>query len=439
MKKIYATGLALAVGMSAMAAPKAVNTQVMTMQKANLENIRIAPQAQQNKAPQRLNSVEELYGLKEWQSYGLLGEEGNEKYGEHKNVVTFDKGSNSSRMIIDGMPWGGQQTQCAVNWDAKTVTIQSKQVTGTNGAGGDDVYLYIYTYTVDADGKVAKTPASSATGNIKDDGTVEFPNIMFGASDPANEANSSYYYLEIENVFVPKSMASVNEADYELVGDGTFSDCFFKPLFSDPEAVPDMVVSVYRNKSDHNVIAVKNPYADPFWKEAELQSGDGQGWFQFTIIDDSANSGLVLAPMTQLLDCGMATLEEDGSLCNYYPYNLDGMYYNNGEIAYLNWVDAQLSAGENVSEVYENAISIVMPYFGVTGAPAGAYWWTNDKAHNPGTIQLPEGTLGVSNVAVDANAPVRYFNLQGMEVSAPVKGQVTIKSQNGKSTKFIAR
>ena len=43
-------------------------------------------------------------------------------------------------------------------------------------------------------------------------------------------------------------------------------------------------------------------------------------------------------------------------------------------------------------------------------------------------------TAGVGNVNMDAAAPVRYYNLQGMPVSAPEKGQIVIC--NGKKVRY---
>ena len=46
---------------------------------------------------------------------------------------------------------------------------------------------------------------------------------------------------------------------------------------------------------------------------------------------------------------------------------------------------------------------------------------------------------GVENIAVDENAPVKYFNLQGMEIVNPEKGQVVIKTQGKKATKVVVK
>lgn len=49
----------------------------------------------------------------------------------------------------------------------------------------------------------------------------------------------------------------------------------------------------------------------------------------------------------------------------------------------------------------------------------------------------PNGSTGISDVTVDADAPVEYFNLQGCRIAAPAKGQVVIKRQGNKVSKLI--
>lgn len=44
---------------------------------------------------------------------------------------------------------------------------------------------------------------------------------------------------------------------------------------------------------------------------------------------------------------------------------------------------------------------------------------------------------GVADITVDANAPVEYFNLQGMKVEKPVRGGIYIKRQGAKVSKMI--
>lgn len=49
---------------------------------------------------------------------------------------------------------------------------------------------------------------------------------------------------------------------------------------------------------------------------------------------------------------------------------------------------------------------------------------------------LVDSTLSVGSVAVDADAPVRYFDLQGRAIQTPARGQVVIRLSAGKASKI---
>jgi hypothetical protein len=46
--------------------------------------------------------------------------------------------------------------------------------------------------------------------------------------------------------------------------------------------------------------------------------------------------------------------------------------------------------------------------------------------------------LGIENVAVDENAPVEYYNLQGVRVANP-QGGIYVKRQGNKATKILVK
>ena len=51
-------------------------------------------------------------------------------------------------------------------------------------------------------------------------------------------------------------------------------------------------------------------------------------------------------------------------------------------------------------------------------------------------ITLPE--VGVESIATDNNAPVRYYNLQGVEISKPANG-IFIRVQGGNASKVVVK
>ena len=51
-------------------------------------------------------------------------------------------------------------------------------------------------------------------------------------------------------------------------------------------------------------------------------------------------------------------------------------------------------------------------------------------------IELTKGTSAIEDIAADANAPVEYYNLQGVKVANPENG-IFIKKQGSKATKIV--
>lgn len=441
MKKVYAASLAMAVAMAANAAPieKSVKfeTQPMTMSQANLEAV-FAPSAMEPTTvttPKAISSIDDLVGLKSWSCVGHLNGDG--KNGPRKDACYFSK-SDETTILMENFPWGGKITKMLVNINAKTVTVMNNQAVGENGTGGDMVYLYLYKAVPNGD-KMDLVSQTSVKGTIKDDGTITFPeDIYFGASDPANEPNGSYYYLDSNNEFSYLPFNTPVEADYESVGTATFTDGWFNALMivDGLEPIVDTDVEVLRNKTNKNLVALKNPYNNPEWVSvfgAELTNNG------YILLDLSDPTWVQVVPV---VPCNLEVEMEDGSRTVFYPYNQEGLYVWQG-VDYSGIKEEWETFEEPISNVDENGlVSLYHLFFGEDHAPTGYYWWVSwpEDEVKSASVQLPPGTLGIEGVATDmVDGPVKYYNLQGVEIAAPVKGQLTIKKQGNKSVKFIAR
>lgn len=69
--------------------------------------------------------------------------------------------------------------------------------------------------------------------------------------------------------------------------------------------------------------------------------------------------------------------------------------------------------------------------------------WTEEKAGQMYNlkVEVPFGLpdSGLDDIEIENNAPVEYFNLQGMPVSNPATGQPVIRRQGSKTSKVIIR
>lgn len=62
----------------------------------------------------------------------------------------------------------------------------------------------------------------------------------------------------------------------------------------------------------------------------------------------------------------------------------------------------------------------------------------NDEQSEPGYLIIDK-LNAIDDIAVDQNAPVEYFNLQGVRIANPEKGQLVITRQGSKTSKTIVR
>lgn len=443
MKKIYAASMALAVALAANAAPieKSVKVESMSQEYLKMEFAPTAARSAENAgAPAKaVSSIDDLAGLKEWSCVGWLGGPGNEKYGPRRDAVYFTK-LDETTILMNNFPWAGKETKMLVNISAKTVTIMGNQQVGENGTGGDMVYLYVYNGSFDDEGDYIRgSKQPSVKGSIKDDGSIVFPEgVGFGASDPTNEAKGSFYYLDSNNVFKALSWNTPVASDYESAGVcPEFLDGWFNPLFEidGEEPIVDTDVELLRNKTNKNLIALKNPYNNSAWVEefgmTMLDSG-------YILLDVSDPDWVQVVP---LVGINVEAELSDGSVNHYYPYNEEGLYVWQG-VDYSSIKEEWQLFDVPISNMTDGEINLYHLWFGLNTAPVGGYWWTavpKDFTKHA-YVKLPDGFGGIEGVASDmVDGPVKYYNLQGVEVAAPVKGELTIKTQGNKTTKFIAR
>lgn len=438
MKKIYVVSMAMAVGLSAMAMEK--SSTVATMSQADMTVRTYAESTEEAVAgTEAISSIADLEGLYKWNSEGHLKAAGKE--GPLQGTILSKQASDNS-LLFSGFAWGAQAVEFTVNLDDMVIVTNANQVTGINA--NENVYFYIYQVTTNSEGKYVKTKVNNARGTIDANGNITFPDdIWFGWSDPANEAENSYFELRSHNKFTRQPFNTPENLDgYTKIGDGKFTDGWFNPVLrlqNIPE-IKDVTVACWKNNTNGKVILIENPYADQKWADIKLREGDGKGYI---IFDTTLPELVTILP---LVDCGMKTDDsEQGQapgtvITTYYPYNEEGMRVFNGEDPEEILEEYQM--GEiPTSAVKGNKVTFLNLFFGLTEAPVGAYWWTKDESERVATVELPEGWNegGVEGVYVDGTEDVRYYNLQGVEIAAPVKGQLTIKKEGNKAVKFFAR
>ncbi len=232
----------------------------------------------------------------------------------------------------------------------------------------------------------------------------------------------------------PNDLPSIDpNEDWTSLGNAEFQDPWVVPAFGVDPAEYTWEVELQQNKKDENVYRLVDPYKGNC-PVAEINESSKAGYIIFNVSDPEHVSFDVVA-------AGFASSEL--GLSNIYCYNS------------LTWVSLYLNQSiASVIVEYGDMLPfttfadgvVSLPEtdacFGIPGEIDGGYSWT-DANEQPvlaaGKITFP-GHSGVNNVAVDSNnAPVEFYNLQGIRVSKPTPGQMLIKRQGKTAAKVYVR
>lgn len=490
MKKVYTMlALALGLGLSATAAPELVTNKA---QVANAEailsttpigtGVAKVPAAFANGPAKAITSTTELEGMKKWSGTLMFGQKTHESgtiINGPQAGIAFVEDARETRITVNNFPSGGLSLRMNVDLEKKEVTIAN----GTNlgevntSEGIKECNIYVQKHTgigYDEESglwKFKEKPqdVDQAVGKILDDGSISFEGYRLMAGSPG-DYEQGYLYLmlnTVDVVFEPISYNTPVESEYTYLGTGEYNDCFFRTMFKDPNIVPvNKKAQIYvKNEGSNIMIAVKNPYKNvagvvpteqgdvevtDFWREIDVmyEEASGDGWLLFEVFKgDKFKAYPNAAACLAMVPCGMVTddsEEGDGSeLTTYLPYNDEGKaLYSGGEEEVLAVLERLELDNKDYSKVENNVLTITNTWFGIGTAPVDPYWWGQTE-HPVGTVTLPAGwddNSGIESVAGDVfNAPEKYYNLQGIELAAPVKGQLVIKKQGNKTVKFIAK
>lgn len=262
---------------------------------------------------------------------------------------------------------------------------------------------------------------------------------------PYSNFGQAMAFVPIEE-FTPSKleMFTYNDSEWEDAGNATFSKCgwldsqFEKPL-------PSYTVPVKVKKGQPSQALLVNPFKTDF-----LSNVPG---FKFTdgyiYLDLSDPDFAIVRP---LVYSGLYLGEGYGDL------------YCSNEGARLVYVEGQdIESAKQLFEIYEYEMPTLDDSNVLTLPNARVSSWCNidkldpwtvevEDKDNPGNyievpldmttvIELPAAVVasvkGIEVDEADVNAPTRYFNLQGVEISAPAKGEVVIVKKGGKAVKTV--
>ncbi|MBD5210403.1 MAG: hypothetical protein HDS77_03910 [Bacteroidales bacterium] len=255
------------------------------------------------------------------------------------------------------------------------------------------------------------------------DGVIYFPVESLMLQWPEAPANSSYgtdpnewYTGESEGCLVLPGANFVDPWSENI--EATMVENILAPLFGATDETPYTVNLKINNQT--GVIRISEPWKQLF-KNLEFSSA---------------------GPDLELITTDPTNVEIELQSTGINGGTTDGRYY----ICSASFVDGEDVAEEEKITLTKNdeegTTTITFPYHStLVYAQTSQKLYYGSNAVNPSTITFKTpSTNGVSGVTIDNNdAPVEYFNLQGVRVENPAAGQLLIKRQGSEVSKTVIR
>lgn len=446
MKKFYTIALASAVALSASAgtelklrtnadfSAKTLNTDApMRLKKSVKELTNAMPALKKSKKAAADDGIEGTYTITIGDYYWEDSVNGEL---EEECEVSLNQG-----MAIFSCDYFPSMTGGAYNETTGTITFSAIEL-GQAQIGQQMYYVRFEPFTgVTTDGYIISQSYNATYSN----GTISFPSehgFCWSAYTDANYTQLAGYLDAFDVVSLAKK-APEDENAWTSLGNATFMDGWVLPAFGIDQTDPanQYEVELQQNSDNKNIYRLVDPYHGNS-PAASYNESTQTGYIQFDVTDpDHVTFEAVEAGFanTQLGVTKFYCINMLASLMDMYNASADAIIADLGDIApFTTFKDGVVSLGNTIGN--ENK-PIYDACFGIQGEKYAGYSWvdTNDNPDDmTAKIIFPE--TGIDNVvAGETDAPVKYFNLQGIEVAKPAAGQVVIRKQGNNATKFMVR
>lgn len=232
------------------------------------------------------------------------------------------------------------------------------------------------------------------------------------------------------------------QSPWKEIGEGTLVDGIFGQFFADETQYPSAVTyNVTIERNDRNTKQFRAVGMYPYLDESFAPDGVQPMIFEGNFEED----GTTVTMPVQLTGLDFQADEDlygPIQICSWVGFpSVDGELTAQDVIDGFSKSFPDLTV-EDVSILFDKA-SRTMNF----GYLSVAYNWESAGSTfyafyvgDGCSLELPETALSVENIAVDeTNAPVEYYNIQGMRINNPQAGQLVIKRQGNKASKYIAK
>lgn len=355
--------------------------------------------------------------------------------------------------VDDGIAWIECEyfmTDIPAVYNAETATL-AFQVLPLGKAGDYYARLEPFTWS-QAGGVVAGNYTVSFNGN---EGTITFPadhGIMWCAysDEDYSELVGRYDIFDIISLVKYDPNADPNEG-WKSLGNAKFADGWGLPLIGVDQTNSEnwVEVELQQNEDNENVYRLVNPYKGDH-PLASYNTSVQNGYIQFDVTDPDHVVFATVDAGLSVAEAGVSKFYCMNTLTGLMgAYGLDAATVRSvlgDEIPYTTFKNGVLT----LSSSYEADEDGNMDWnndacFGIQGATYGQYGWVDEDGASanmmtqiffPGASE-ENGVVGVNAAA--ANAPVKYFNLQGIAVTNPAKGDVVIRVEGENVSKMLVK
>lgn len=377
------------------------------------------------KAPARISSVSDVYG--QYQVTGMNLDQDKLSYG-----ATVIAGSTPNEVLFKNFPYGDIEYPAIVDVEAGTITFRPFDTGLYNSQYGENQFFGPMGFTPEGE-NLRYTALDELVATIEADGSIVLPPYNDYVTGFGSYISQGFFAGFIDLTITPVYEWVYNADEWKFYGKGDFEEAVINSLnvaYNEP-TVPAYEVNVLVNKSNPDLYLIENPYQYEAWK-GENSTPDAEGF----IMLNAENPDCVLCE--QLVFSGLSIPNANSEITGINVFNMESNMILSGYEP-EDIIDEFGANDEPVSNYNAETglFSIYNVRFTFMDALLSIYSWNNVEML-PSSLQL--NLAGVDGVEVDnSNAPVKYFNLQGVEVANPEQGQLLIKKQGSKAQKIVVR
>lgn len=434
MKKFYSLAVAALVAVSSVSAQGLKQLSNGGFEKfgkvATTEKISIdAPKQSIKSIGTKDIDISDISGNYAWTYTSLLGE--NAQTMTVGLTITKVAGNNYT-ISTDGWTFGA-----SFGMVSRTLTIQPNQDLGYNEYNKMQVYLY----NLGLDGQNLTALSTPLTATIDGNSFVFSEDAVIGIGN----IEKGWFTVAMNNVFaeaqgvVWDNYQILPEEGWVDAGTAQFADAWMIPATGYDPGEWAYEVAVEKNENIPGMYRLVNPYLN-----SPLRNNDpvAEGFIAFSIADPE------FVPVVPLSYCGFTASLSGGTTASLLSTNLEGFYLYLGDNYTKQDIIDGLSEEGNpfIPSSFDDAtgtVTLKNCCWGTTEDPTRRGVWSisaTEPAVMEGWIKFNDWA-GINGISVDnENAPVEYYNLQGMRINNVENNPgLYIRKQGDKATKVFVK